>query len=200
MVIYGAYSAGHYFSILLDISQNDGRQWVMGGTAVVAPESEVVRPAAGSNRQASAPAEQGVPAWFLPWYRSTFGHLVGGQLARVMEAAAAHGKISPPMPQYEYAAPRVVEGRMVLLGDAAHMASPRTGAGAHTAVLDAAALGEAFAAAAAATPRSAGAGALVDRALAAYGPPAVKRAAELCARSRELSLAVAAPGWRRQEL
>ena len=202
---YGAFESGHYFSIMLDISFNDGRQWIMGGTAIAAEESAVVRPAPGGSRQAPPEGNSSTPppAWFLPFFETKFAHAAGGELVRVMRAAAAHGKISPALPQYEYAAPRVVAGRLVLLGDAAHMASPRTGAGAHTAVLDAAALGEAFAGAARSGGGGGGGGggapgALVDRALAAYAPPAVQRAAALVARSRQLSAAVAAPGWRRQ--
>jgi 2-polyprenyl-6-methoxyphenol hydroxylase-like FAD-dependent oxidoreductase len=96
------------------------------------------------------------------------------------------------MPQYEFAARRVVSGRRVLVGDAAHMASPRTASGAHTAVLDAAGLLNAFA------PLMAGGwGAVVDAALAAYGPPALQRAAALYARSLEVSADVTPPGWRR---
>ena len=198
---YGDYSDGtHHQSILLDVAMNDGTDWIMGGTAIAAPESEVTSPAAGTNRQAGA-AESDAPSpppWYLPWYMQHFGAHAGGELYRAMAAAAAHGKISPPMPQYEFAARRVVSGRRVLVGDAAHMASPRTAAGAHTAVLDAAGLLEAFAPhmAGGATPPG-GWGAVVDAALAAYGPPALQRAAALYARSLEVSAAVVAPGWRR---
>ena len=63
------------------------------------------------------------------------------------------------------------------MGDAAHMASPRTAAGAHTGVLDAAGLLEAFSA----HPDS------LDDAIRAYGMGGVQRAKELYLRSKEVS-------------
>ena len=45
---------------------------------------------------------------------------------------------------WELACDPVVNRRVVLLGDAAHMSSPRTGAGAYTAMVDAVVLGQAF--------------------------------------------------------
>ncbi len=72
---------------------------------------------------------------FMALFRAKFGKHAGGKVLRVMEVAAVRGKITP-LPQHEFAAKRVVEGRLLLVGDAAHMASPRTGAGAHTAVLE----------------------------------------------------------------
>ena len=108
----------HFASIVLDVAMNDGTDWLMGGSAIAAPESEVTRPQAGANRQAGAElAEPSPPPWFLPWYKAHFGHISGGELYRVMAAAAEHGKISPPMPLFEFAAKRVVSGRRVLVGD-----------------------------------------------------------------------------------
>ena len=56
---------------------------------------------------------------------------------------AEHGKITQHA-VWEFCADRVVNGRVVIIGDAAHMASPRTGAGAYTGLLDAHGLGVAF--------------------------------------------------------
>ncbi len=188
----GMYRDGPFRSILMKIAQDDGTGWLMGGTLVAAPESEALGYAestqAGANRQTSSEASP-VPAWFLPFYRKHFGALQGGELCRAMEAAAKHGKIAP-LPQYEFAASRVVDGHRVLVGDAAHMASPMTASGAHTAVLDAVGLLNAFANAAA-TNGEAGPPGLVKRALAAYEGPALRRAAELYHRSRGLSAPVA---------
>jgi 2-polyprenyl-6-methoxyphenol hydroxylase-like FAD-dependent oxidoreductase len=100
-----------------------------------------------------------------------------------------------PLPQYEFATSRVVNGHCVLVGDAAHMASPMTAAGAHTAVLDAVGLLNAFATAEG-TTGLAEPSTVIDRALAAYSGPALERAAALYARSRALSAAVAVPAER----
>lgn len=191
---------GPFFTIHLHVAADDGTDWVMGGVSVAKPESELARkPAAENkrNRQADdTPTE--LPPWFLPFYAKHFGGAAGGRVLRVMQAAAAVGKVTPQA-QYEFASKRVVAGRLVLLGDAAHMASPRTAAGAHTAVLDAAALGDAFAQVAASQrPRSDDDDGLlkcVDEALAAYDAPALERAAGLYARSRQVSAPVAVQGW-----
>ena len=195
---YGEYSNAHFFTILLDVAMNDGTDWIMGGTVKAAPEEEIVRPSNGAARQVAAVEETGPPSWFIPWYREVFGRHANGELSRVMEAAAAHGKISA-LPQFEYKARQVVKGRVVLLGDAAHMASPRTAAGAHTAVLDATDLYDAFAEAMGGRGEQCdeGWGSVVDQALGLYGPRGVQRAAALYARSREVGEAVVAPGWKR---
>ena len=69
-----------------------------------------------------------------------------------------------------------MNGRVLVVGDAAHLASPRTAAGAHTAMLDALALREALKAA----------GGNVDAALRAYDADAVNRAQALHARSLQV--------------
>ena len=221
---FGEYSAGFYSTILLDVAMNNGSDWIMGGTSCACPESDVVRPGTGVNRQTggsgdggveggggggggaggggagpAAPAESETPAWFLPFFRGHFGSAAGGEVYRAMEAASRLGKITAT-PQYEFCASRVVKGRVVLVGDAAHMAVPRTAAGAHTAVLDGYALLEAFrphlgGAGAGAAGGSAGWGAAVYRALAAYEPAALQRARGLYERSLEVSRPVLPPGW-----
>jgi 2-polyprenyl-6-methoxyphenol hydroxylase-like FAD-dependent oxidoreductase len=86
------------------------------------------------------------------------------------------GKITP-QPLYEFAADKVVNGRLILMGDSAHMASPRTAAGAHTGILDAAGLLEALSA----HPNN------IDDAIRAYGPGGLQRARDLYQRSKEVS-------------
>ena len=190
----GDYSDGtHHATIHLHVAMNNGQDWIMGGTAIAAPESEVISPAAGASRQTSDTAEPSLPAWYLPWYKQHFGAHARGELYRCMAAAAEHGKIAV-MPQYEFAARKVVSGRRVLIGDAAHMASPRTASGAHTAVLDAAGLLQAFSPLMNKT--SGDWGDVVDAALAEYGPGGVQRAAALYARSLEVSAPMLAPGWK----
>lgn len=73
--------------------------------------------------------------------------------------------------------PQVVNGRLILMGDAAHMASPRTAAGAHTGILDSAGFLEALSA----HPSS------LDDAIRAYGPGGAQRARDLYRRSKEVS-------------
>ena len=63
-----------------------------------------------------------------------------------------------------------------MIGDAAHMASPRTAAGAHTAVLDAVALGSAFA-----NHKN------FDDAIASYSRGGLRRAQNLHARSMHVA-------------
>ena len=77
-------------------------------------------------------------------------------------------------PVWEIAPPAVVKHRVALLGDAAHMASPRTGAGAYTAMVDAVAMGSAL-------QRADGD---VDRALGIYNRDTVSRGNDLYRRSR----------------
>lgn len=194
---YGDYSNGHFYTILLDIV-DEHTDYIMGGTSIPKPEAAVARPGGGANRQTGglepAGGEDAATRDFLAFYRETFGGVAGGELVRVMAAAAAHGKITG-MAQFEFAARSVVAGRVVLVGDAAHMASPRTAAGAHTAVLDGLALFEAFGEALAGGPRASA----VDRALARYAPLGAARARQLVERSRQVSADVVPRGWARGE-
>jgi 2-polyprenyl-6-methoxyphenol hydroxylase-like FAD-dependent oxidoreductase len=169
----GGYMEGNAFAMMLQVAQNDGRQWIMGGIGIGVPESEVVRPLEGANRQ-DMTALQPLPDWFMPFVRRVFRR--HSTLVRWLELAHAKGKITP-QPLYEFKADRVTNGRLILIGDAAHMASPRTAAGAHTGILDAAGLLAAFSAH----------GADIDQAIAAYTPGGLQRARDLHARSREVS-------------
>ena len=106
-----------YFTILLNTADQT-RDWVMGGSSTPAEEAEVTRPQQGANRQAGSDAAASAPHnsssaapdsatdAFLALYKRNFGRHEGGQLVRVMEAAARFGKISPPLPQYEFASKR----------------------------------------------------------------------------------------------
>ena len=101
------------------------------------PEALVERP--GTNRQMSNRVMKEVPAWFVPFVRTVLGPTNG----KFWEECSKVGKVSPHA-VWEFAADRAVNQRIVLLGDAAHMASPRTGAGAYTAMVDAVILGQAM--------------------------------------------------------
>jgi 2-polyprenyl-6-methoxyphenol hydroxylase-like FAD-dependent oxidoreductase len=76
---------------------------------------------------------------FLPFVTELFG----ARNAKLWKDCTDQGKVTPH-PVWEFATDKAVRGRVILLGDAAHMASPRTGAGAHTAFVDAIVLGSVF--------------------------------------------------------
>lgn len=175
---------GIYDTMILPMPTDDGRKLYNGGIFIAMPEDEVRRPDRGASRHASNPVSEGTPEWFLPFVRRTFGRHAGGEIVRFFEAADRRGKITL-QPQYEFAAEKTVKGRIVMVGDAAHMAHPRTAAGAHTAVLDAHGLMEAFDAARLGD---------IDGALRAYDRDAVLRAKALYRRSRDLSRQFLPPG------
>merc|ERR1711998_84694 len=134
-----------------------------------------LRPERGANRHVDASRAEGTPDWFLPFVRKYFGHIDDGEIVHCCEAAARKGKITPT-PVFEFAASQTVAGRIVVVGDAAHLCSPRTAQGAHTTALDAEGLWEAFAGA-----RS------IDHALRVYNEDGTQRAAGLFKQSRMLS-------------
>ena len=178
----GAYNSGKYFIIALNVPTCDGQKYVMGGLAIETPESEAVRPVIGASRHTEIAPDTAVPDWFLPFVRQTFGRQAGGEVLRWVEACASKGKITP-QPLFEFMAEKVVSGRIILMGDAAHMASPRTAAGAHTGILDVAALAEAFS-----QHRNRDRGTIdIDAAIRAYEPGGKLRARQLYQRSKEVS-------------
>lgn len=179
------YSNGCYDAVVLEAPKCDGSRMYACGFFVATPESEIASPATaatGDNRQVEATRSWSVvPDWFLPFIRRMFGQYVDGEIVRFTEAAARKGKIAPN-PVYEFAASKTVAGRVVAIGDAVHLATPWTAAGAHTALMDAVSLGDVFAA------ESHGRrGRDMDRALSAYDKGAVKRAKSLLLQSRACS-------------
>ena len=146
------------------------------GVYMAMPESEVEKPA--RNRQVGQAAMRHVPDWFLPFTRLLFDQ----RSTRFWQACLAHGKVTPHA-VWEFAAERVVNHRVALLGDAAHMASPRTGAGAYTAMVDALVLGAALEQANA-----------VEEALQLYNENTVARGQQLYQRSREAAAYFAPEG------
>ena len=131
------------------------------------PESEVEKPT--RNRQISTQNFKQIPDWFLPFIE----HLFDKPTLKFWETAIQHGKVSPH-PVWEFVTKKVVQNRILLLGDAAHMASPRTGAGAYSAMVDAVVLENAFKQ-----------GKNIDESLKLYNQNTVFRGKELYNRSRQ---------------
>ncbi len=199
---FGVFKAGIYDTIVMPLAGDRlGRDVIVCGVFIATPETEARPPQAGTGRHAasSKPHREeesttssadkasptipgdGVPSWFLPFFRHHFSSQASGELVRLFDAVVRSGKLSAH-PQYDYAANSVQAGRLLVVGDAAHMASPRTAVGAHTAILDALALQEAFRHAAD-TPT----GSLdIDEALKSYAPNGAERAARLLQRSQEV--------------
>ena len=150
----GVYKSGIYDTIVLKMARDDGTDHWTLGTFLATPESEIksywnqVTEGASRhddticNNNTGNKTNSAVPCWFASHMRQHFSNVPG--LVPLIEHMLAKGEMKPH-PQYEFGATRLVHrGRLVLLGDAAHMASPRTAVGAHTAILDALALREAF--------------------------------------------------------
>ncbi|KAI8616402.1 hypothetical protein BC830DRAFT_1118160 [Chytriomyces sp. MP71] len=172
-----AYHEGKFFSIALEVALDNGVDFIMGGVVVPIPEKDVARPTDALNRQTDWTVINEVPVWFLPHIRRTFGK--HQQLVQWIEKAVnGPGKISSN-PLFEFGADKVTSGKIILLGDAAHMASPSTAAGAHTGILDAAGLLEAFAT----FPGKEN----VGMAIANYAPGGLKRATDLYNRSKQVT-------------
>jgi len=113
----------------------DGPLWNCG-VYMAMPQAEVAAPT--HNRQVAS-AIRYIPDWFVPLTKALFGE----RNAEFWADCVKHGKVTPH-PIWEFAADPAVAARIALLGDAAHLSSPRTGAGAYTAMVDAWALGTAF--------------------------------------------------------
>jgi 2-polyprenyl-6-methoxyphenol hydroxylase-like FAD-dependent oxidoreductase len=148
------------------------------GVYMAMPESEVEKPT--KNRQVSTENFKQIPDWFLPF----IDHLFDKPTLKFWETAIQYGKVSAH-PVWEFVSEKVVRNRILLLGDAAHMASPRTGAGAYTAMVDAVVLEAAFKQ-----------GKNIDESLKLYNRNTVDRGRELYNRSRQ-SASYFAPGNRK---
>ena len=193
----GVYKNGIFDTIVLKMAKDNGEDiWTMG-TFIATPEDEVSlywdKKEDGASRHATHTVERSSSSslapekdslqWLVPHFKAYFGNVPG--LVRLIECMLRHGSISPH-PQYEFGADRVHRGRVLLLGDAAHMASPRTAVGAHTAILDALAMRQALLMAS----KTSGNGNIscdLDNVLTIYSEGGIQRAQELFARSREIS-------------
>lgn len=137
------YTTDIYDAVILEAPKCDGSSMYACGFFIATPESEISRPERGENRQLASVQHHEVPDWFVPFVRQKFGHHANGDITRFAEACASRGKIAPS-PVFEYAVSKTVVGRVVVVGDAAHLSTPWTAAGAHTALLDAEGLHDAF--------------------------------------------------------
>ncbi|KAK3269231.1 hypothetical protein CYMTET_22317 [Cymbomonas tetramitiformis] len=171
------YSNGIYDAVILEAPKCDGSRMYACGFFVATPESEIAQPENGDNRQVQATrAWARVPDWFLPFIRHFFGKYVNGEIVRFTEAAVSKGKIAPN-PVFEFATSKTVAGRIVLIGDAAHLSTPWTAAGAYTAMKDAVGLRGAFYS-----------GTVdIDRALQTYDKGGIERANSLLRQSQACS-------------
>jgi 2-polyprenyl-6-methoxyphenol hydroxylase-like FAD-dependent oxidoreductase len=149
------------------MTKPDGsKHWNCGIYMPTAPSDIPLPPS--KNRQI-AENELVVPEWFLPFVKKTFGDYNHA----CWSGCIAKGKVAAH-PVWEFAPRAARKGRVILLGDALHMSSPRTGAGAYTAMIDAKDLGLILS-----NSDS------VDAALNAYNTSAVKRSDDLHRRSRQ---------------
>lgn len=151
---------GPYAVVTLPVPHFDGRRSYMCAWFVPTPEEEIARPRGGDNRQLEQVSGHGnAPVWFLPFVEALFGQHsqalrrkspgtdgrnAADEIVQFARVAATKGKITAS-PVFEWGAKKTtVNRRVVLLGDAAHMASPMTAAGAHTGMQDALGLLKAF--------------------------------------------------------
>lgn len=148
---------GPYAAVTLPVPKFSGEKSYMCAFFVPTPEDEIRKSKAGDNRQIEqTTGHTSAPDWFLPFVRQLFGEHADGarkrspgtgtaadEIVKFTEAAARKGKITA-CPVYEFGISKTVAGRVCVIGDAAHMASPMTAAGAHVGMKDALGLWEAF--------------------------------------------------------
>jgi len=166
-----------YDLIAMPLAKDKGKDGIISGIFVATPEKDVEKSAPGTARHVDAEHESKLnvaktaPAWFLRFVEAKFGRVANGEILRLFKALASNNALTG-RPMYEFGADAVSAGRIIMIGDAAHMASPRTAVGAHTAVQDAVALREAFA-----YHKN------LDVAIASYSRGGLRRAQDLNARS-----------------
>jgi len=143
---------------------NIGDLWNCG-VYMAMPESEISP--LTLNRQVTKVMDK-IPKWFLPFIYKMFGEDNG----YFWEECVKKGKVSAHS-IWEFAPDRVAKNRIILLGDAAHLANPRTGAGAYTAMTDAVTMGSAL--------KNSNS---LDEAISIYNIDTVARGKKLFAKSR----------------
>jgi 2-polyprenyl-6-methoxyphenol hydroxylase-like FAD-dependent oxidoreductase len=180
----GVYTNGKEFTIVLKMAKDSGEDMWHFGTIVATPESDLSqfwdKEKDGKSRHVSSHDNSVVPYWFLAHMNKHFGHIP--ELISLVEHVIENGELKPH-PQYEFGdIDSVHKGRVVLVGDAAHMGSPRTAVGAHTGILDALALKDVML-----RRQDDDADDSIDKALERYSYDGVMHAKQLYARSRQVS-------------
>jgi 2-polyprenyl-6-methoxyphenol hydroxylase-like FAD-dependent oxidoreductase len=144
----GIYKNGTYDTIVLKMAKDNGEDFWIIGTHVATPESDLPsswseskQSGRGRHEDPSSDDATKVPEWFLPLFSRNFGNMPW--LVELAQRMIECGEMTPH-PQFHFGSNQVSRGRVVMIGDAAHMASPRTAVGAHTAIIDALVLREAF--------------------------------------------------------
>ena len=100
------------------ISTPDGPM-INFGCYLPMPENMVPRPDAGANRQMVKTTKE-KPDWIIPLIDQEYG----GQYSQLWRIGFEKGKINPHQ-VWEFAMKKIINGRVCLLGDCAHMGSPR---------------------------------------------------------------------------
>jgi 2-polyprenyl-6-methoxyphenol hydroxylase-like FAD-dependent oxidoreductase len=182
--IEGVYDVGKEFTIVMKMAKDNGEDMWTFGTIVATPESDLPKfwnkENDGKSRHVSSHKNSVVPTWFIKHMRTHFSHIPN--LVTLVEHIIENGDLKP-FPQYEFGnIDQVHKGRVVLVGDAAHMASPRTAVGAHTGILDALSLKEAMS-----TIQNEISDDAISKALDRYSYDGVMHAQQLYARTRTVS-------------
>mmetsp|Transcript_34802 Transcript_34802/g.76155 ORF Transcript_34802/g.76155 Transcript_34802/m.76155 type:complete len:377 (+) Transcript_34802:165-1295(+) len=132
---------GPYTYVTLGFPCRDENGQILWNCGVYMPLSIVhVSKSSSGNRQVSTDTKRSVPDWLLPLLTHLFPDR---ENVEFWTTCMEKGKVSQH-PVFEFAADRVVHNHMLLVGDAAHLITPRTGSGAYSAMLDAEALEEAL--------------------------------------------------------
>lgn len=184
---WGNFRSGNFTFISYPIRDPTDEEDVYVNTCayVAMPEDEVSKPQSRVNRMLHSTIANAtrtiMPKWFIPLMKQQFDDKNAG-IAQMYEILAQHGKFKPH-PVWEFAAPNMFRKRLLLLGDSAHLASPNTGAGAHTALLDAQALRNAFL-----SVGSSDRDTILEQGLLFYNEEAVTRSEGLLRASKEVGL------------
>ena len=162
----------HYLTFGFPVTDADGDVlWNCVFYQPLSPNYVQKIPERNCNRQVTA-APRHVPDWYLPVIDALFSP----REFNFWKTCIEKGKVSQH-PVFQFGGQDVARNRLLIVGDAAHLISPRTGSGAYGAMLDAAAFGAALDAA----------NNDITEALQIYGPDGRERSRHLLALSRHVA-------------